>query len=673
MTPADPTSGADPTPGTGPRPEVDAPDRAEAPDPAGATAARPPQSRWWRGAAAALVLAGLVWGASAVDGGSLGRSEPSPGEQDAGAASVGPSAVTLVDSAALACPGIGTDEVPVQVVAARAPATVLTGDAGAAPSDGGTDADDAAVTTSPGVGARDDAAVTTSPGAGAGHDAAVTTSPPRPSEDDDDADDEGDGTGSDGDARLVLSGGADGGRPVPAAEPLTVDLDDARAAFVLGQGGAAPGLVGAQLGVGTQAGSRGASLAPCVQPADETWLVGGDGRAGGTERLVLSNPGTEPVTAQVRVWGADGEVATTGAGGLVVPAGGRVERLLDALAPGAELPVVSVTATGGPVSAHLHLLVRDGTTDLGSGAVAPGGTQVPATDLVVPAPPPAPEGSEHRVALRVLAPGDEEAVVDLTALTEEGAVRLPDLVTRVAAGRTVEIDLAGLPAGTTGLRVRADAAVVAAAGLEISPAEGEPEETSRDDADATAAPAEDADATAAPPDDADATGSPPDDDLATSTPGGDDAGTTADPRPSRDEPLVRPAGELAWVAAGAPSTVPVGTALPDPGVVPDGTSRLVVSAVDATTATVHWLDEEGEVTTEVLDLANDTGRGLTVPADARAVWVTTTDRQGEGPGAGVVAAVHVTGVDGRGPLVASATLPEVPWTRTVTTVRPAVP
>ena len=53
----------------------------------------------------------------------------------------------------------------------------------------------------------------------------------------------------------------------------------------------------------------------------------------------------------------------------------------------------------------------------------------------------------------------------------------------------------------------------------------------------------------------------------------------------------------------------------------------------ASTATTEPDGTETSAPTEVLDLANDTGRGLTVPADARAVWVTTTDRQGEGPGA----------------------------------------
>ena len=606
-----------------------------APEASGATVARPRRARWWRGAGAALVLAGLVGAAAAVDGGSLGRSVPPAAGPGDAAVTAGPSDVTLVDSAALACPGAAADEVPVRVVAARAPTTLLTDDVGPVP--GQDAADDAATTTAP-------SSPLEGPSEGGDDDASSTRSPG-------------------GTARLVLSGDSDGSRRLPADEALGVDLAEARAAFVLGEGGAAPGLVGAQLGVGTEAGARGASLTPCVQPAEESWLVGGDGRAGGTERLVLSNPGPDPVTVQVRVWGSEGEATTTGAGGLVVPAGGRVERLLDALAPGVPSPVVSVTATGGPVSAHLHLLVRDGTTDLGSGTVAPGGTPGPATDLVVPAPPPAPEGSEHRAVLRVLPPGDEEAVVDLVALTEDGAVRLPDLVTRVAAGRTAEIDLADLPPGTTGLRVRSDVPVVAAAGVEVLPAEGEPEEASRDDAETTAAPEDEADATAA----------PADEDGATSDPGGDDADSTAVPPRSREEPLVRPAGELAWVAAGVPSSNPVGIALPDPGVIPAGTSRLVVSAVDATTATVRWLDAEGGTTTEVLDLANDTGRGLPVPADARAVWITTTDPLGEGPGAGVVAAVHVTGADGRGPFVASATLPEVPWTRTVTTVRPAVP
>ena len=165
-----------------------------------------------------------------------------------------------------------------------------------------------------------------------------------------------------------------------------------------------------------------------------------------------------------------------------------------------------------------------------------------------------------------------------------------------------------------------------------------------------------------------------DDAAATTAPGDDATDATAGPRErGPGEPLLRTAGELAWVSATTLSAGPVGSGIPDPGAVPGGTARLVLSAVDATTVTVHWLDEDGRSSTDVVDLPNDTGRALAVPAGARAVWLTTTDPSGEGPGAGVVAAVHVTGADGRGPLVASTTLPAVPWTSTVTTVRPAVP
>ena len=492
----------------------------------------------------------------------------------------------------------------------------------AAPDDATTTAapDDAASTAAP-----DDAATTAAP-----DDAATTAAP----------DEERDGAGG------TAAGPASGSvlRTTDGAEveelqhgiPVGVEVDEEASAVVTALDGLAPAVVGGLLEVGTVPGARGAAVAGCAPQGETRWLVGGDDDPGRTEQLVLTNPGTDTVTVEVSVWGADGPVATTGAGAVVVPAGGRTVEVLDALAPGADAPVVRVRASGGPVVAHLAEHYRDGTTDRGTELV--GAAAAPATDLVVPALPAVPEGHDGQVVLRVGAPGEAEAVVELTALTADGAVPLADRVTRVPARSTVDVPLDDLPDGAVALRLRSDEPVVAGARLEVLPAGDEPVVV---------------------PSEGDGEGE--------EAGGGDEERADREDGTEQDEPLVRPAGETAWVAATQPSTTPTGMALPDRSLLPHGSAELALTAVDGTTAWVTWVDEDGRETARWIDLRNDTTLVLPVPDEARAVWVV-----GAGP-AGVASALHLTGTDELGPYVASTTLPQLPWTRHATDVRPVIP
>ena len=114
-------------------------------------------------------------------------------------------------------------------------------------------------------------------------------------------------------------------------------------------------------------------------------------------------------------------------------------------------------------------------------------------------------------------------------------------------------------------------------------------------------------------------------------------------------------------------TVAPGMALPDRSAVPGAATALALSAVDGTTAWVTWVDEDGAETSRSFELPHDTTELVPLPQEARAVWVVTA-----GP-AGVASAVHVSGGDDRGPYVASSTVPELPWLRQVTQIRPVVP
>lgn len=646
--------------------------------------------RWWRAGAAAAVVAGLVLGGTYLDELRL-PTGPSGADPAGVTAEPGPGAGNApVSSAVLGCPGpveaqTGSgpeDAGGALALAAAAPAPVVEGLPGTVPDAGPGDA----------------------------------------------------GPGADGSGTLlpVPDDGSGPGTTTIGTTPEEVVLATGTGAGVRADGSVAPGLTAAQLGVLAEPGRRWATLTPCTAPIEEHWLVAGDAAAGRSEQLVLTNPSSEAVRVDVEVWGADGPVAVTGGTGLVVPAQGRTTHLLDGLAGGAATPVVRVSSTGRPVVAHLADTWREGTTDLGAELVA--ASAAPSTDLVLPPLPGtgedrdgtgeeadgagrASDGSEEdpggaeqdpgperdtgdEVRVRLLAPGDQPTVVELTGLTPEGAVPLPEQVTSLEAGEVAEVTLTDLPPGPVALRVRSDEPVVAAAVLVRAPSGDEPVEAGPgDDATSTSGP-DGATSTSGPdgatstsgPDGATSTSDPDEGDAAdddragedeavTTGPGTDGASTTTGPGDRGDgaagtagpgqrpgEPLVRPAGELAWVGGAALSTDPLGLGLPSRDQLPGAAATLTVTAVDATSATVVWLDAEGTTTTEELaSIPNDTTVELPVPTGARAAWVVPTG------GSGVVAAVLLSGSDPRGPYLSAAGLPAVPWQQPVTRVQVRTP
>lgn len=437
---------------------------------------------------------------------------------------------------------------------------------------------------------------------------------------------------------------------------LAVRLEDEAWGIVRAGGEQAPGTVASQLSMVPDTGARGWALAPCSVPADVVHLVGGGEGAGRVGRVVVANPSSDPVTVDIEVFGEDGMVSTVGGSGLVVPPQGRLVERLDALAPSVRHPVVRVVAQGGPVTAHLADRHRSGTTDLGR--EVPAAAATPATELVVPALPREEQG-EQTLTLRLFAP-DGPAVVELRALTGEGG-HVPDPpVVRVPAGSTVEVEMDDLPDGPVALRLRSDAPVTAGALLQVGPVSDEPVVLDEDTAGLDEA------ATTAGPDDAATTAAPGE---AATTAAPDEAATTAGPDgpAPQAEPVLHPAGESAWVAAVPLSQEPLGMALPDSEPAADPVAALALSAVDATTATVLWLDDRDRVRTEELTLANDTTRVLEVPARTVALWVLP------GQDVGVAAALHLSHEDVVGPYLTAATLPQVPWTRTVPAVVPVLP
>ncbi|CAN5807848.1 hypothetical protein BH24ACT8_BH24ACT8_04400 [soil metagenome] len=254
------------------------------------------------------------------------------------------------------------------------------------------------------------------------------------------------------------------GRTQERGVEVALGIEGPHGAGVRGEGGLAMGLVAAQQHLSTEEQQRGLAIAGCTRPATDSWLLAGGDQPGRVERLVLVNPGANPVTVVVEVLGGAGPVPAPGGQGIVVGPGDRSVLLLDALAPGQATPAVHVTSTGGPVIAALGDRWLEGSLDRGLELTT--ASAAPSTGLVVPGLSMPGDGDEGEAALRVGVPGETGAVVQVRALTADGPVRVERDVTLVGAGHAVDIDVSDLPAGTHALEITSDEPVVAAARVE---------------------------------------------------------------------------------------------------------------------------------------------------------------------------------------------------------------
>jgi hypothetical protein len=126
---------------------------------------------------------------------------------------------------------------------------------------------------------------------------------------------------------------------------------------------------------------------------------------------------------------------------------------LDALAPDELRPGVHVIATGGVVSAVLSDAWIDGATARGADDAT--AAAAPSRDLVVAGVEAAPAG-QGELVLRLVNPGDAEALARVTVLTARGPVQPAELrAVRVGAGSTLDVPLR-LAAGSSGLRIMSD-------------------------------------------------------------------------------------------------------------------------------------------------------------------------------------------------------------------------
>jgi len=221
--------------------------------------------------------------------------------------------------------------------------------------------------------------------------------------------------------------------------------------------GLAPAASAIQRSVVAAGNDRAMVTSACAGPASQSWLLAGGAEPGRRERLVLTNPGPNPVTADVLVLGAAGPVSSPNGRGLIVPGYGRSVVLLDAIAGAEKSPVVHVVAGGGQLATALNDAWLDGVVPRGGDDITP--VSGPAREQVV-----AGVAVQGRALVRVAVPGSEEAVVQIRVLTPRGPQALPrDGVVRVAGQSVRDVDLSGLTTDAYAVQVRADAPVVAGA------------------------------------------------------------------------------------------------------------------------------------------------------------------------------------------------------------------
>lgn len=242
---------------------------------------------------------------------------------------------------------------------------------------------------------------------------------------------------------------------VPGRAPTTAGEVDPM--LLTGEGAMAPAATGSQEWRTDTPGLRGLVTTPCAAGGSDLWLVAGGAGPGRQERLILTNPGANPVTTDVVVHGTAGQLGDPVVE--TVPSGGRVSVLLDARYAKEEHPVVHVRSDGGGVQATLTDTWVDGSTPLGADTTVPAAT--PSGVQVVPGVVVDPTGT---TSARVAVPGDQDAVVRVSVLNRAGLVPWTgESVLSVPGGSVAELPLTGLPPGTYALALRSDVPVVASA------------------------------------------------------------------------------------------------------------------------------------------------------------------------------------------------------------------
>ena len=187
---------------------------------------------------------------------------------------------------------------------------------------------------------------------------------------------------------------------------------------------------------------RGLAGTTCAASGSDFWFVGSGSVVGQRGRVYLTNTEPAPAVVDVDLFGPDGPVPAPDAEGVTVAAGEQEVRLLDALAPGTEWFAVHVRTRQGRISAAVRDLQVQGLTPLGADWV-PAAAAPALRQLVAGVP-----GGEGERRLRVVAPGESDAIVRVRLHTGSGDVAPAGLdVIEVPAGSVTDVDLAPFTGG----------------------------------------------------------------------------------------------------------------------------------------------------------------------------------------------------------------------------------
>lgn len=209
-----------------------------------------------------------------------------------------------------------------------------------------------------------------------------------------------------------------------------------------GTGRSAPGLVASQLTRSTNATMRGLAGTTCAASGTDFWFVGSGAVVGQRGRVYLTNTEPAPAVVDVVLYGPDGPIEAPDAQGVSVAPAEQEVRLLDALAPGTTRFAVHVQVRQGRISAAVRDLQVEGLTPLGADWVPVAAE--PALRQLVPGVP----GGEGERRLRVVAPGESDAIVRVRLISDSGAFAPAELdVIEVPAGSVGDVDLAPVTGG----------------------------------------------------------------------------------------------------------------------------------------------------------------------------------------------------------------------------------
>lgn len=281
------------------------------------------------------------------------------------------------------------------------------------------------------------------------------------------------------DTQFAAEGAEPAATPLTAAGALLQPGDGAPLALTVPvpSGATTPPAIGASQSQQVASDEvAGLAAVTCGEAVADSWLVGGSTKLGQTTVVLLANPTPVEASVDLTVYGEQGvvgddpvRVTVAASSQLMVPLAGMASEL------GA--PVVHVVATGGRVYATLQQNSITGITPGGVASVGP--TAPPAATVHIPGV--TVRGAETVLseataegypvtlpAVRVLAPGDDDANVRVSYAPAGGNGSATAWEGHLSAGTVTEVPLRDLADGDYTVTVTSAVPVVAAARVSTS-------------------------------------------------------------------------------------------------------------------------------------------------------------------------------------------------------------